>query len=67
MLYEKHAIRPIISLLIAPILALVVGCGPSQETKQRMAELEQAAAQKDSLLIEMADLGLIKDPKAPAT
>jgi len=57
MLYERHAIRPIISLWIAPILALAVGCGPSQETQQRMAELEQAAAQKDSLLIEIADLG----------
>ena len=57
MLFEKQGIRPIISLLIAPILAVAVGCGPSQETQQRMAELEEAAARKDSLLIEIADLG----------
>ena len=57
MLYKKQGIRPIISLLIAPILVLGVGCGPSQETQQRMAELEEAAVQKDSLLMEIADLG----------
>ena len=43
MLYKKQGIRPIISLLIAPILVLGAGCGPSQETQQRMAELEDVA------------------------
>ncbi len=45
-------------LLVGPLLGLLaVGCGPSQEMEQRIADLEAAAAQKDSLLVEIADLG----------
>ena len=53
--YEKRTIRPALAAVL--ITAVAVACGPSAEQQQRMAELEQAAAQKDSLLIEMADLG----------
>jgi hypothetical protein len=49
------------SMCVAGAGALVAlslaACGPSEEQRQRMAELEQASAQKDSLLIEIADLG----------
>ncbi len=49
---------PRLLAIVAAILAVVTsGCGPSDEQLQRIAELEQAAAQKDSLLVEMADLG----------
>jgi len=41
----------------AVLLVVVAGCGPSAETRQRIAELEEDAAQKDSLLIQIADLG----------
>lgn len=43
--------------LAASLSVLVMGCGPSAETRQRMADLEQAAAEKDNLLAEIADLG----------
>jgi uncharacterized coiled-coil protein SlyX len=41
----------------ALLLAFVASCGPSGATRERIAELEEAAAQKDSLLIQIADLG----------
>lgn len=42
-----------------PVLALIsaTGCGPSQEERERVAALEEAAAQRDSLILEVADLG----------
>lgn len=46
--------------LSAPAALLVVfaaSCGPSGATRERIAELEEASAQKDSLLIQIADLG----------
>ncbi len=44
--------------IAATVLSGVIsGCGPSAEQQQRIADLEQASAQKDSLLVEMADLG----------
>ena len=50
--------RTLLTVLAAASLGLTaVSCGPSQEQLDRIAELEQAAAQKDSLLVEMADLG----------
>jgi len=44
---------PLTSLL----MLFLASCGPSPETQQRLAELEQAAAEKDDLLIEIAGLG----------
>ncbi len=46
-------------LAVASLTVLVlgiVGCGPSEETLQRIEELELAAAQKDSLVQEIADI-----------
>jgi len=48
---------PLHFLLTAAFAVTLTGCGPSQEVQQRMAELEDAAAQKDELLIEVASLG----------
>jgi hypothetical protein len=45
------------SLLAAPLLVLIASCGPSPQSLQRMAELEEAAAERDDLLVEMATLG----------
>jgi uncharacterized coiled-coil protein SlyX len=49
------------SRITVPLAALLIlfmaSCGPSPETQQRIAELEQAAQEKDDLLIEIADLG----------
>jgi uncharacterized coiled-coil protein SlyX len=50
------AIRIPILLTVAIIVA-VTSCGPSPETRRRLAELENAAAQKDDLLAEVASLG----------
>jgi hypothetical protein len=49
--------RAMVSILTAPLLVSVASCGPSSATRQRIAELEEASAQKDSLLIQIADLG----------
>ena len=44
--------------IVATMLAVMTtACGQSEEQLQRIADLELAAAQKDSLLVEMADLG----------
>lgn len=43
--------------LAALAVLLTTACGPSAEERQRVAELEQAAAQRDSLVLEVADLG----------
>ena len=45
------------ALLVVALAAGLAACGPSKAAQNRMAELEQAAAQKDSLVLEMADLG----------
>ncbi|UCD23137.1 MAG: hypothetical protein JSW51_08720 [Gemmatimonadota bacterium] len=45
------------TLLLAIIIAIVTSCGPSPELRRQMAELEDAAAQTDDLLIEVANLG----------
>lgn len=57
MLQRTRTIKPTVSVLAAALLGLVAGCGPSAGTRQRIAELEEASAQKDSLLIQIADLG----------
>jgi hypothetical protein len=44
-------------LLAAAIAITTTSCGPSTETQRQLAELEDAAAQKDDLLIEVANLG----------
>ena len=49
--------RAMVSILTAPLLVSVASCGPSSATRQRIAELEEASAQKDSLLLQIADLG----------
>jgi uncharacterized coiled-coil protein SlyX len=43
--------------LAALLILFMASCGPSPETQQRIADLEAAAAEKDDLLIEIADLG----------
>jgi uncharacterized protein YoxC len=48
--------KPVALLLLVGSVGLA-GCGPTRETRQRLADLEQASAQKDSLLLELADLG----------
>ena len=40
--------------LMAALLVTATACGPSADTQRRLAELETAAAQKDSLLQEVA-------------
>lgn len=55
-LTKLTASRITVPLAALPIL-FMASCGPSPETQQRLAELEQAAAEKDDLLIEIADLG----------
>ena len=44
-------------LLAAAVIVTMTSCGPSPELQRRMAELEEAAVQKDNLLIEVASLG----------
>jgi hypothetical protein len=45
-------IKPIVAALLAA--ATAIACGTSAETERKLAELEQASAQKDSLLQEVA-------------
>jgi cell division protein FtsB len=47
----------ITAVLAASLILFMASCGPSPETQQRIADLEEAAAQKDDLLMEIADLG----------
>jgi hypothetical protein len=51
------SVTPIRSISTALLLACVASCGPSPQTLQRVAELEEAAAERDDLLVEMAVLG----------
>ncbi len=44
-------------LTTAAITVALTSCGPSAELQRQMAELEEAAAQKDDLLVELASLG----------
>lgn len=51
--------------LIPLSLAALVACGPSEEVQQKLAELETVSAQKDSLLLTVADYGrLVSDISA---
>ena len=50
------SVRRVASLSLAILLSGIVGCGPSEEMQQRLQELELAAAQKDSLVQEIADI-----------
>ena len=45
------------AVLTAALMVSAISCGPSPQTTQRLAELEDAAALKDDLLIEVASLG----------
>ncbi|KPK01303.1 MAG: hypothetical protein AMS20_13855 [Gemmatimonas sp. SG8_28] len=50
--------RPATRVAVPLLTALLVGaCGPSSEERERAASLEEAAAQRDSLILEVADLG----------
>ncbi|UCG85525.1 MAG: hypothetical protein JSW71_16550 [Gemmatimonadota bacterium] len=57
MLRRINNAKRMVSAPAALLLVFVASCGPSAETRERIAELEQAAAEKDSLLIQIADLG----------
>ena len=46
-----------IPVYLTALLVILVGCGPSPQAMQRMAELEEAAADRDDLMFEMAALG----------
>jgi hypothetical protein len=50
--------RPATRVAVPLLTALLAGaCGPSSEERERAASLEEAAAQRDSLILEVADLG----------
>ncbi|KPJ96591.1 MAG: hypothetical protein AMS18_00620 [Gemmatimonas sp. SG8_17] len=50
-------ISRMVTALAGSLVVFAAGCGPSPQTQQRIAELEEAASERDNLLVEIADLG----------
>lgn len=54
MLHRRHLIKG--SLWLAPVALIgFAACGPSEEIQRQLAELQAVSAEKDSLLVQVAD------------